>query len=94
MDNSNGVKKRKVMKNAKDQKLDDAVSTWFIQKRNLEEPISGPLLCEKSLEFNKNSVDQKTSRPALVGYTISSFSMEYVNYKFKVNHYISELKCD
>lgn len=53
MDSGDGVKKRKVMKNAKDQKLDDAVSTWFTQRRNLGEPISGPLLCEKSLELNK-----------------------------------------
>ena len=38
---------------AKDSKLEDAVYVWFTQKRSMGEPISGPLLCEKALQFNE-----------------------------------------
>lgn len=34
--------------------MDDAVYLWFTQRRRLGEPISGPVLCEKALEFNKS----------------------------------------
>lgn len=81
MDSADGVKKRKVMKNAKDKELDDAVSTWFIQRRSLGEPISGPLLCEKSLELNKKlggSEDFKASAGWL--------------HNFKLRHGIRELQ--
>lgn len=53
MDSGDGVKKRKVIKKAKNQELDKAMETWFIQKRSLNEPISGPLICEKALEVNE-----------------------------------------
>jgi len=52
MDSADGIKRRKVMKVAKYQDLDKAMEIWFIQKRSLNEPISGPLLCEKALEMN------------------------------------------
>lgn len=53
MDSEEGVKKRKAMKSAQYKDLDDAVSKWFVQRRSLGEPISGPLLCEKALDLNK-----------------------------------------
>ncbi|XP_057667238.1 jerky protein homolog-like [Diorhabda carinulata] len=31
----------------------DAVYKWFIQKRCQGEPISGPILCEKAVQFNE-----------------------------------------
>ncbi|KAI4455112.1 modular serine protease [Holotrichia oblita] len=40
------------MKKPQDEKLQDAVYLWFIQKRSQGESISGPLLCEKALEIN------------------------------------------
>lgn len=32
--------------------LEVAMFIWFKQKRSLGEPISGPLICERVLEFN------------------------------------------
>ncbi|XP_024943536.1 jerky protein homolog-like [Cephus cinctus] len=43
----------KSFKTAKDKVLDDAVYLWFCQKRSLDEPISGPLLCEKARVLNE-----------------------------------------
>lgn len=40
------------MKVARNQDLDKATETWFLQKRSSNEPISGPLICEKALEIN------------------------------------------
>ncbi|XP_025203542.1 uncharacterized protein LOC112600511 [Melanaphis sacchari] len=40
------------MKVAKYQDLDKAMEMWFIQKRSLNEPIFGPLICEKAFEMN------------------------------------------
>lgn len=44
---------RKTMKKPKTELLEDAVFTWFMQNRASGLPISGPLLCEKALYFNK-----------------------------------------
>ena len=33
--------------------LEDAMYVWFSQRRSLGEPISGPLICEKALQFNE-----------------------------------------
>lgn len=41
------------MKLASNTNLDDAVFKWFNQKRCQGEPISGPILCEKAVQFNK-----------------------------------------
>lgn len=41
------------MRTANDSTLDDAVFLWFIQRRSVGEPISGPLLYEKALDLNK-----------------------------------------
>lgn len=53
MDSGDGMKKRKVIKSAKNQELDKAMETWFIQIRSLNEPISDLLICEKALEMNE-----------------------------------------
>ncbi|XP_060845567.1 jerky protein homolog-like [Rhopalosiphum padi] len=52
MDSSDGIKTRKVMKCAANVKLDEALFLWYVQNRNLGNPISGPILCEQALIFN------------------------------------------
>ena len=42
------TKGRKVMRICDDEKLDEAVYMWFVQKRSQDMPFSGPILCEKS----------------------------------------------
>jgi hypothetical protein len=39
----------KTMKNAKNGKVEAAIYQCFIQERPTQQPISGPVLCEKSL---------------------------------------------
>ena len=48
MDSLAMSKKRKVMRLADDDKLDQALFLWFVQKRSQNLPISGPVLCEKA----------------------------------------------
>ena len=53
MDNLSVCKKqRKTMRMADDDKLDEALFLWFVQKRSQGMPISGPLLCEKAIQLN------------------------------------------
>lgn len=44
---------RKAMKNPNNQLLEEALYSWFLQKRSTGQPISGPLVCEKALELNE-----------------------------------------
>ena len=53
LDSQDGSKRRKTMKVPSNIALEDALFTWFMQKRSLGQPISGPLLCEKALLFNQ-----------------------------------------
>lgn len=53
LDSEDGSQKRKTMKGPKDEKLENAMFLWFIQRRSKGEPISGPLLCEKALVMNQ-----------------------------------------
>lgn len=53
LDSSDGSTSRKTMKLASNMNLDNAVYKWFAQKRSQGEPISGPILCEKAVQFNK-----------------------------------------
>ena len=46
-------KKRKVMRLAKDDSLDEALYLWFIQKRSQDMPVSGPILCEKATQLHE-----------------------------------------
>ncbi|XP_023312436.1 jerky protein homolog-like [Anoplophora glabripennis] len=52
-DSNEGPKNRKRLKLANNMALEAALYLWFTQRRSLGEPISGPLLCEKALDFNK-----------------------------------------
>lgn len=45
-------KRRKTMKTATNEKLDEAVYLWFMQKRCEGIPLSGPIICEKAIQFN------------------------------------------
>ena len=44
-------KGRKIMRLADDDKLDEAVYLWFVQKRSKDMPVSGPILCEKATQL-------------------------------------------
>ena len=46
------TKGRKVMRICDDEKLDQAVYMWFVQKRGQDMPVSGPILCEKATELH------------------------------------------
>ena len=46
------TKGRKVMRICDDDKLDEAVYLWFVQKRSQDMPVSGPILCEKASELH------------------------------------------
>ncbi|KAG8245417.1 hypothetical protein J6590_108198 [Homalodisca vitripennis] len=64
LDSEDGSRKRKSMKRPQDEKLEEAMYLWFIQRRTKGEPISGPLLCEKAIQINKKlggSADFKAS---------------------------------
>lgn len=53
LNSTDGSKSRKSMKKASDEKLEDAIYLWFLQKRSQGQPISGLLLCEKALQMNE-----------------------------------------
>ncbi|XP_050338865.1 jerky protein homolog-like [Bactrocera neohumeralis] len=53
LEKEDGSSQRKVMKKSQNEILENAVYTWFLQKRACGQPISGPLLCEKALDFNQ-----------------------------------------
>jgi len=49
MDSLSFCKKgRKIMRMAADDKLDEALYLWFVQKRSQGMPVSGPILCAKA----------------------------------------------
>lgn len=79
-DSSEGPKNRKTLKPANNMALEDALYLWFTQRRSLGEPISGPLLCEKALDFN-----QKLNGP--LDFKASSGWLS----KFKQRHGIRQL---
>ena len=43
------------MRLAHDDKLDQALFLWFVQKRSQNLPVSGPVLCEKALIMHAQS---------------------------------------
>ena len=65
IETSEGLK-RKSLKLANDERLDQALYTWFIQQRSTGTPISGPLLQEKakhfSMQLNGESADHESFR--------------------------------
>lgn len=48
-----GIKKLKMMKKAPNNHINECLYLWFTQRREQGLPISGPLLKEKALHFNK-----------------------------------------
>lgn len=44
------------MKKAKNEQLENAIFTWFLQQRSTGQPISGPILCEKALTSGEKMV--------------------------------------
>lgn len=52
LEKQDGISQCKVMKKSQNEILENAVFTWFLQKRACGQPISEPLLCEKALDFN------------------------------------------
>ncbi|KAK9701880.1 Tc5 transposase DNA-binding domain [Popillia japonica] len=53
LDSEEGTLKRKTARPANNKVLEDAMYIWFTQRRSLGEPISGPSICEKALQFNE-----------------------------------------
>lgn len=53
IDKGDGMKKRKVIKRARNQDLERAMEMWFVQKLSLNEPISSSLVCETALKMNE-----------------------------------------
>ena len=53
LNSEEGTLKRKTARSANNKALEDAMYMWFTQRRSLGEPISGPLICEKALQFNE-----------------------------------------
>ncbi|KFD50662.1 hypothetical protein M513_08469 [Trichuris suis] len=72
---------RKVMKKAQNEEVDQAVYVWFMQKRAMGQPISGPLLCQKALHFNARLGGNSSFR-ASTGWL----------HKFKKHHGIREIE--
>lgn len=50
---SSGIKKCKMMKTAVNDKVNEALFLWFTQCRSKGLPVTGPILQEKALQFNK-----------------------------------------
>ena len=42
------LKERKIMRLAEDEKVDEAVYLWYVQKRSQRIPVTGPILREKA----------------------------------------------
>ena len=58
------IKGRKVMRLASDEKLDEAVYQWFVQKRSVDMPVSGPVLCEKALQLHEQLYQGASNTPS------------------------------
>ena len=58
----------KVMRVADDSELDKAVYVWFQQKRMEGMPITGAMLCEKAVWFNKKMNGEDTKFTASSGW--------------------------
>ncbi|XP_051162408.1 jerky protein homolog-like [Leptopilina boulardi] len=81
IDSQDGSINRKAMKDPPNKLLEDAVYSWFLQKRSTGRPISGPLLREKALDLNKK-----------LGGSASFLASNGWLLKFKNRHGIRELE--
>ena len=61
-------KRRKVMRSAADGKLETAVYTWFVQERSKGSPISGPIIMEKAVMFDRMMNGPDTTFKATTGW--------------------------
>jgi len=68
-ENSKVLKKRKSLKTTTFPELEQALFTWFCQKRQMGEPISDPLLSEKALIFNEKLNGPKTFKVSQMYYS-------------------------
>ena len=57
------VKERKIMRLADDEKLDEAVYLWFVQKRSLSIPVTGVVLSEKATQFHEQLHPEASEKP-------------------------------
>ena len=75
LDSAEALTARKIMKAAKDKKLDEAVAMWFMQKQGV--PIYGPILMAKTLQFHTklNPDSGEELKEALGGPRIFSIDM-------------------
>lgn len=80
LNSEEGTLKRKTARSTNNTALEDAMYMWFTQRRSLGEPISGPLICEKALQFNEQ-LNRQTDFKASSGWL--------QNFKFR--HGIREL---
>ncbi|KRY30217.1 Jerky -like protein-like [Trichinella spiralis] len=54
VDTSSSCSSRKSMKTSISRAFDSAICLWFLQKRALDQPISGPILQKKALAFTSS----------------------------------------
>ena len=75
-------KGRKVMRLSDDDKLNEAVYQWFVQKQSQDMPVSGPVLCEKAVQLHKQLHEGSTVpffRPVEAGFGNFVIGMELGN---------------
>lgn len=60
---------RKIMRLAKDEKVNWTSYLWIVQQRSISMLISGPILCEKAKQFNKQLHAREATSPS---FTVSS----------------------
>ena len=72
------------MKLASNTELDDSVYKWFTRKRAQGGPISGPILCEKAVQFNEK-LGGTSNFQASTGWLkrFKSQDMAFVSFKYK-----------
>jgi len=71
-----------MVRRAENDKAEDAVYKWFIQKCSQGQPISGLVLCEKALIFGEKLVGIHSSQHVMVGWEISKLGKEFMTLKF------------
>jgi hypothetical protein len=75
--------KRKSLKTAKNDRLDQALYTWFVQERALGTPVSGRMIQAKALQYNQSMGTENTAE----NFKASDGWLQ----KFKMRHGIRQL---
>lgn len=73
-------KQIKTTRTANDTTFEDTKYLWFTQRRSLGEPVSGPLICEKALQFHELLGDFTDFKPSSGWLKNVKASMEYRNF--------------